>query len=275
MVIVDQSSGDSTELAVAPFLIDARIRYVRSTETGLSCGRNQGIALTSAPLIAITDDDCIVPSNWLAGIAEPFDRHPRVGVVFCTVEALPVDKPGLTPAVNFASNRIIDDVTTAWKLSGRGLALGAGMAIRRAMLDDVHGFDEMLGAGARFGSCEDNDLSWRGLIAGWWTFQNADVAVIHDGFRDLDELRQLVIRDFFGVGGAIAKYLRTGRYQIIWFLMAWILKFGLIDPGRDIVAGRKPTGFRRPYMMLRGLIAGFRTPMNRPQRVYSSNSHLS
>ncbi|MDP2290953.1 MAG: glycosyltransferase family A protein [Actinomycetota bacterium] len=273
LVIVDQSTLDDTADAVQPFLADPRIRYVRSSSVGLSCARNEGIALTSAPIVAITDDDCIVPRNWLSGMAAPFDNHARVGMVFCTVEAVPVDKPGLTPAIIFPHDQILRSPLSSWKWSVGGLNLGAGMAVRRSTFDELIGFDELLGAGARFGSCEDNDMSWRGLIAGWWTYQLAGVVVMHDGFRDLDELRELVKRDFFGVGGAIAKYLRTGRWGITWFMIGWLVRFGVVDPARDVLAGRKPTGFRRPYMLLRGLLAGLKTPMDRTNRLYVANSH--
>jgi hypothetical protein len=37
------------------------------------------------------------------------------------------------------------------------LWMGAGMAIRRSILSDVDGFDEMLGPGCTFSACEDND----------------------------------------------------------------------------------------------------------------------
>jgi|CXWK01.1.fsa_nt_gi glycosyltransferase involved in cell wall biosynthesis len=274
LVIVDQSSNDETEQAAQPFLVDPRVRYVRSREIGLSRGRNQGIALTSAPIIAITDDDCAVPTNWLDGMGKPFEDHPRVGLTFCTVEAVPVDKVGLTPAITFSQNRILRSAFAAWRHSVKGLSLGAGMAVRRTMYDEVGGFDELLGAGERFGSCEDNDLSWRGLNAGWWTYQLADVVVAHDGFRDLAELRQLVIRDFFGVGGAIAKHIRRGQLTILWFMIGWLVRFGLIGPARELLAGRKPTGLRRPYMLLRGVVAGFRTPMNKALRMYLPNSSV-
>ena len=275
LVIVDQSDDTETEVAVHAFLADERIRYVRSAAVGLSRGRNLGMALTSAPVVLITDDDCLVPANWFSGMMKPFEDEPRVGVVFCTVTAVPVDKPGHTPAIHFSESRMIQSVTEAWRIAGSGLNLGAGMAIRRRMFDELHGFDELLGAGAYFGACEDNDLSWRGLLAGWWTFRSADVAVLHDGFRDLDELRQLVIRDFFGVGGAIAKYLRTGQLAVSWFLIEWVIRFGLIGPATELMAFRKPTGFRRPIMLLRGVFAGLRTPMDPELRQYLANSQVA
>lgn len=275
MIVVDQSLTDETERAIEPFLIDRRIRYVRSSSVGLSRARNLGISLTSAPIIAITDDDCIVPRNWLTGIGQPFVDHPRVGVVFCSVEPIPVDAPGYTPHIIFSRNRILRNPKAAWTSAGDGLSLGAGMAIRRSTFLQLQGFDELLGAGARFGSTEDNDLSWRGMLQGWATFQCADVSVVHDGFRTLDEVRSLVVRDLYGVGGAVAKYLRTGRWQISWFLASWLIRFGVTLPACDLLAGRRPRGLRRPYFLVRGVIDGLRTPLDHSDLLYQRNSSLA
>jgi glycosyltransferase involved in cell wall biosynthesis len=262
LVVVDQSTADDTEKAMAPFLADPRITYARSSVPGTSRARNRGIAITTAPYIVITDDDCTVPPNWLTAICHPFEVHESVGVVFCNVEPVPVAELGVTPQVHFPANRVITSVRDVWGTSSHGLALGAGMAIRRAMLADVQGFDEVLGPGATFPAAEDNDLAWRGLLRGWWTYHTPDVAVIHDGFRPMAELRQLVTRDFLGVGGTAAKYLRVRQWQVLRFLLSWIVQFGVVEPARDVLARRRPRGLRRPYMMVRGVFRGLRTPFD-------------
>ncbi len=268
LVIVDQSSTDDTKNSVAPFLIDRHVTYIHTTTPGTSHARNLGISLTTGPYIAITDDDCIVPPDWLTKLSRPFEQEPRVGVVFCSVVPVPVAALGFTPSIVFSKNRIFKTATGAWLSSTNGLSLGAGMAIRRAMLENVPGFDESMGPGAKFGAAEDNDFSWRGLLRGWWTFQNAGVCVVHDGFRPIEELKALVMRDFYGVGGAVAKYLRTGKWQIVWFLGGWVVRFGVILPARDLIAGRRPKGFRRPYMLLLGVRDGLRTPLRRADLTY-------
>lgn len=270
LVVVDQSSDDDTSRAVAPYLADRRFRYVHSDNPGASRARNLGIHLTTAPYIVITDDDCIVPRDWLETIARPFHEEPRVGVVFCSVEPVPVVEPGLTPSITFTRTRILTSAAQAWASSRNGLSLGAGMAIRREMLLDVPGFDESIGPGAKFGAAEDNDFSWRGLLTGWWTCQSADIAVLHDGFRPMAEVRALAMRDFYGVGGASAKYLRSGQWPIVLFLGSWILRFGVTLPARDVLRGRKPKGFRRPYMLLRGVWDGLRMPLNRADLTYKA-----
>lgn len=275
LVIVDQSLDDATEHALAPFLADDRLRYVRSTQTGLGRARNTGAAVTRAPVIAITDDDCIVPPDWLEAITRPFDEDPRVGVVFCTVCAVPVDAPGHTPQIEFTTTTTLTDLRAACAAARHGLPLGAGMAVRRATFDDVHGFDELLGAGARFGSIEDSDLSWRGLLHGWSTVHSATPVVVHDGFRDLEAMRELVIRDFYGVGGAVAKYVRARKWPVLWFFLSWLVRFGIVLPAQDVLAGRRPTGFRRPMMLARGFVDGLRTPFDRATLLYESGALAS
>ena len=221
--------------------------------------------------MAITDDDCIVPRDWMRTITAPMRDDPDVGVVFCSVRPVPVDEPGYTPHVIFEENRKLTAVREAWRAGRSGLCLGAGMAVRRATFDELGGFDELMGPGARFGAAEDNDLSWRGLIKGCATYHTCDVTVVHDGFRDLDECRELVKRDFYGVGGGVAKYVRTGERGALSFLGSWLWRFGVVGPGRELLAGRRPSGLRRPLLLVRGALDGLRTPLDREALMYEVN----
>lgn len=268
LVVVDQSDGDATRLAVEPFTRDARVRYVHTSTPGASRARNLGMSLTCAPLIAITDDDCIVPPDWLPRLTAPFERNPRIGVVFCNVHPLVVHASGYTPQIHFPQSRTIQSAGEAWAHSRKGFPLGAGMALRRAVLSDVHGFDESLGPGSKFPAAEDNDLAWRALLHGWWVHENADVSVLHDGYRSAADLRELVKRDFYGVGGAIAKYLKTGHVGALGLLISWTVRFGLLEPAADLLEGRRPRGFRRPFLLLRGLTGGLLTPLEKPALRY-------
>ncbi|MGD9667555.1 MAG: glycosyltransferase family 2 protein [Hyphomicrobiaceae bacterium] len=270
-VIVDQSTNQDTYRTIEPFLSDARIRYVHSELPGTSRARNRGIALTRAPLIAITDDDCIVPPDWLSALTQPFLDDPRIGVVFGNVDAVPVNEPGHTPTIHFNSSRTVSELRMVW--SSPHLSLGASMAIRRAILEDVGGFDEHLGPGATFQAAEDNDLAWRALIAGWRIRENAEVSVLHDGFRTLDELRELVKRDFYGVGGTIAKYIKGGYWRVNILLFSCLVEFGIVEPFTAILMRRFPRGLRRPYMLLRGLRDGLKTPMDKRSLCYRPAIH--
>lgn len=268
-VIVDQSDDDSTGSAVRE-IQDARVTYVHSEVVGVSQARNLAVSMTTAPIVAITDDDCVVPPNWLREIALPFEQDEALGVIFCDVIPAPFAGVGYTPAIRFDRAETISNVGEAWRAAKSGLCLGAGMAVRRSAFEDVGGFDQMMGPGVQFGSMEDNDLSWRALCRGWSVLHTPHVFVVHDGFRDLDELRNLVIRDFYGVGGGMSKYLRAGKLRAFGFVGSWLFRFGLVLPMKEVLAGRRPTGFRRPLMLVRGLARGLATPYDAASLCFDS-----
>lgn len=266
LVIVDQSPNAETARALEPLLGDRRIRYVHLDMAGTSRARNQGFKLTTAPIIAITDDDCIVPPDWLSRLAAPFETYPEVGIVYCNVDPAPSQGEGHTPHIRFDGVRLLRTVHDI-RLT-QPLWMGAGMAIRRSILADIQGFDEMLGPGCAFSACEDNDIAWRSLVRGWWVCENPDAAVVHDGFRTLEQLRAHGTRDFYGIGGALAKYLKTGHLRIAAMSLPLLYRFGVIAPVMDLLNGRLPRGLRRPSMLIRGFFDGLRAPLDRTTGCY-------
>ena len=74
LIVIDQSHDRRTEWAVRPFAGDGRLRYFHTTAQGVAQNRNDGIRLAVGEWIAMTDDDCQVPSDWLREIAAAFGR---------------------------------------------------------------------------------------------------------------------------------------------------------------------------------------------------------
>src|SRR5262245_48069519 len=58
VVVIDQSTNDESERAIAQFLADDRFRYERSSTVGLGLAQNIGATLLRGEIIAFTDDDC-------------------------------------------------------------------------------------------------------------------------------------------------------------------------------------------------------------------------
>src|SRR5688572_29100332 len=81
VILIDQSNDDATELAVADHRTDPRFRYVRTSSLGASHARNLGLQLSTAPIVAFTDDDCRVAPDWLARIRTIFEADPSAGIV--------------------------------------------------------------------------------------------------------------------------------------------------------------------------------------------------
>jgi len=136
VVVVDDGSDDATR-TVAERAGAGYERHVRPR--GPNAARNTGIAATSAPLIALVDDDVRAPDGWLAELVDGAKRHdwaealggpiraslegPAPGA--CGREGAPITTLDLGPA-----DRETDFV---WS---------ANMAIRRAAVERIGGFDE-------------------------------------------------------------------------------------------------------------------------------------
>ncbi len=72
IIVVDDGSGDGT----ADFLAEMSQRHgiitVRQANKGPAAARNAGIRRASGKWLAFTDDDCVVPSDWLTRFERAF-----------------------------------------------------------------------------------------------------------------------------------------------------------------------------------------------------------
>ena len=171
-VLVVDSAGDThatLEVATA-----AGARYVRTDEPGLSVARNVGSRNTRAAVTAFTDDDCRPRPGWLEALMAPFD-DPAVG--FVTGQVIGAGTGTAADVVGLPAAR------WRWPDDPVGMGSGANMAVRKVVLDEVGGFDPMIGAGAAIPSAEDHELFLRALHAGWEGRHAPGSAVDHDDQR--------------------------------------------------------------------------------------------
>src|SRR5438045_8207868 len=85
LYVIDQSSDDGSENAIAEFTCDSRLHYTRTDTRGLSRARNLGLSLAKPGIIAMTDDDCRVARDWLHEMVAAFSVSDRIAVVFGNV----------------------------------------------------------------------------------------------------------------------------------------------------------------------------------------------
>lgn len=260
LVVIDQSTNDETADALQQHFPDPRLKYVRSTTVGKGKALNVGLSESSGDVVALTDDDCVVPPNWLETFDKIFAQYPQVAVCFCVVEAAEHDPDkGFVP----------DYVRTTERMSTSGhdarlvLGLGAGMAVRRSMVERLGGIDPMLGPGAVFPSCEDRDIAIRALIAGYHVYDTAMVSVEHFGFRTWEEGRELSRRNFLAIGAAYSKFLKSGRPTLMYIPLYEFVRFALWPPIWDLLHLRQPRGIARITAFIEGFIGGLRTPVDR------------
>jgi glycosyltransferase involved in cell wall biosynthesis len=260
LVIIDQSSDERCAQAVAPYVRDARVRYVRSSEVGLGNARNAGLRLARAEAVAFTDDDVVVPPTWLAATQRIFRERPRVAVAFFNVTAAEHDRSkGFIPA--YERQGSIEVTTVAGKCAARGI--GAGLCVRRSAVLQLGGFDGMLGAGGVFSSCEDGDVALRALLAGWHIFETDEVTVVHDGFRTWEEGKELTKRDWYGIGAAYAKPIKAGRLGAAVVVLYEGVGRAMLSPWAPLLKLKPPHGLKRGAYFWWGFVAGLRTPVEK------------
>ncbi|MBN2567747.1 glycosyltransferase [Candidatus Woesearchaeota archaeon] len=75
VIAVDNASTDTTPEIIRRFAAaDPRIRYAYEPRRTRGAARNRGIDETGGRIIAMTDADCIVPTDWLVTLTAPITK---------------------------------------------------------------------------------------------------------------------------------------------------------------------------------------------------------
>jgi GT2 family glycosyltransferase len=261
LIVVDQSDAPSA------LPEDPRLRYLHRPGTvGKSRAVNEGIRAASGTLFAFTDDDCTVPSTWLRAGVRVLDRHPEVGLVFGALEACAHDPTQMfIPEFRPPEFRVLRGLRNVHIRGGAG----ANMFARRELFEAVGPFDEQIGPGERYRSCEEFDMYYRALRGGFSVARDPANAVTHWGARPYaDGSGQALLRwYYYGEGVVLAKHLRCGDPNAL-RAIAWIGAGQSRDTIRAMVSRRKLTGLGRSAFWLRGLAAGLPTRVRRRERLF-------
>jgi glycosyltransferase involved in cell wall biosynthesis len=261
LLVIDQSTDDSSERALREFQSDPRLRHIRMNEVGVCRARNLAVESAKSEIVVFTDDDCEPSTGWLAAMEQSFDLSDQIGLAFCRVNAPEYDRSaGYVPVCDDSHTRTL---TSLWQFDGfRGI--GAGMAITKSWHAKIGGFDELLGPGGKFYyTGDDYGLAFRTLALGGHVRYLADVAVLHHGFRSAEEFSTMTRRTFFGIGAAQSTFLRFRPVVGLW-MMAHDLYVHVLSPiAWHAVRFKRPPVLGRITGWLSGFRNGMATPINR------------
>jgi GT2 family glycosyltransferase len=183
---------------------------VRCDRPGASVARNAGWRSSTNDLVAFCDDDVWVDAGWADALADAFVADDRIGFVTGRIDVPPGQR-----VIGVAVSILDRPEPTSYDEGTRGvIGHAASMAARRSALAAVDGFDEMLGAGARFGGSEENDVFDRLLAAGWQGRYEPTALAWHDQWRMRQ--RMIVRLDYTygrGRGARLVKLAKARRWR--------------------------------------------------------------
>jgi glycosyltransferase involved in cell wall biosynthesis len=251
LVVVDSASAEpgATEDVAAGH----GARVVRCARPGGSVARNAGWRSATHALVAFCDDDIWVAEEWADALVAAFDATAGVGFVTGRIDIPPGQQ------VRGVAISIIDRLESSeYDARSRGLlGHGANMAARRTALEQVGGFDELLGAGARFPGSEEGDLFDRLFAAGWRGRYEPGAHRWHDQWRDR---QRVIVRLDYGYGrgrGArLSKLVRTDRSRARVMAREYLWEWGLLEVVKHVRARDR---FLSAVALARlaGLVVGF------------------
>ena len=201
VLIVDNapSTANAHQLILARY---PHFRYVCELRPGLDNARNRGIAEAQGEILAFTDDDVVVASDWVGALGRAFSSDPCVGLVTGLAEPLEQDTEAQVVFERYGGfgrgcRRIYlqawPDRPLPWTLVGAGqLGAGANMAFRRDVFSRVGMFDPALDVGTPTLGGGDHDMFFRVLRGGFLCVYDPAVVVRHRHRRTMAELERLL-----------------------------------------------------------------------------------
>jgi GT2 family glycosyltransferase len=269
LVIVDQSEDDESTPSFETVPGGPAVVYHRTARSGLSSARNAGIRLSRGELIAMTDDDCEVPEDWLQRLADVFERNHGIGMVFGNVVPGRFDASrGFVPAYVRSESFLGRRAGQKNHIEG----MGACMALRRSLWVRLGGFDETLGVNRRFPAAEEGDFALRALRSGCQVYETPEFSVTHHGFRTWEQGKTLTVKYWYGTGAMYAKNLKLAPLSTARLLAG--LGVRLIVGGSSRTAkSLGPIATRRAKLraFMGGFVSGLRCRINPESECFEVN----
>ncbi len=188
VVVVDNGSQDGSAVTVRKlaesYPVPLRL-IANSSNLGFCAANNQGFAASQSELVALLNNDAEAEPGWLEALEAVIRLHDDVGMAASKILVWDPDS---------AAGKIIDKCGHLIYPDGQNRGRGSGQPdqgqfdrveevlwpdgcaamYRRAMLEDVGGFDEEF-----FAYADDAELGLRGRIAGWRCFYAPGAVVRH------------------------------------------------------------------------------------------------
>lgn len=183
IIVVDNNSTDDTPTFLRQFSKDnPNVKVIfNNRNRGFAAGNNQGLALAFAKYLVLLNNDTVVTPGWLERMIGVLQRHPKVGMVGPMSNF--VAAPQLVPEVSYRNSDELENFARQFASQYAGQTqtvqrlIAFCLAMRREVLEQVGGLDEIFG----LGNFEDDDFCVRVWLSGFEALIAKDVFIHHTG----------------------------------------------------------------------------------------------
>ncbi|MDB9514886.1 glycosyltransferase [Kamptonema animale CS-326] len=240
LVIDNAPTSDATEQLIKNKY--PQVRYVREPRPGLNWARNRAIIEAKGEIIAYTDDDVIVDSDWVKSLAQVFAEEPQVMAVTGLVvpyeleteaQVLFEKNGGFGRGFETKRYQISRGQKLPWSFISTPwiVGVGANMAFRRSMFSQIGYFDPALDVGTLTNGGGDLEIFFRTLKEGHLLIYEPNALVRHRHRQEYEKLRSQVKNN---AGSVFACFVREAiaypdeRLSLLrvtlWLVRWWYLR---------------------------------------------------
>jgi glycosyltransferase involved in cell wall biosynthesis len=219
LIVADNGSNDRTSAVVQEYAAacDRPVQLIFKPGRGVSFARNAGWRSAKSDIVAYIDDDCYPSEEYLDAVFDCLSKDPSLGFV------------GGRILLHDPSDRRMTVQESLERLSfppgsfiRPGVIQGANLALRRAALTEVGGFDPWFGAGALF-TGEEAELLARISAAGWKGAYDPTPVVYHHHGRKTARDEWCLMRSYDrGRGAYYAKCILNKSMRRL-YVRNWLL----------------------------------------------------
>ncbi|MBK8901207.1 MAG: glycosyltransferase [Anaerolineaceae bacterium] len=231
LLVVDNAPpDDSTARLIAEF---PHIRYVVEPRPGLDWARNRAVQEALGSIVAFTDDDVAIDSQWVKALVPHFANE----AVMC-VTGLVAPAARETAAQNifedyggfgrgFETRYYTMEMQKHWRYWPLGAGIfgtGCNMAYRKSLFAQIGAFDPALDVGTPSHGAGDHDMFYRTLRAGYVLVYEPAALIWHYHRASFQKLQSQLYDFGRGVYAFWTKTFLTDapmRWKTLTFAMLW------------------------------------------------------
>ncbi len=237
--------------------------YVRENKKGLDFARNAGLRATQAEFVAFADDDVVVDQMWLDNILRAFRSDEAIACVTGLTMPLELDTEAQELFERYSDGgmrrgyerQVFDRFNLLPAAAGKA-GVGANMAFRSVVLEQVGGFDEALDCGTPAMAGGDADMFYRLLRRGYKICYEPRALVWHRHRAGTDELCRQLGGYSTAVGGFLTKCLvEYGDSRALSVGYSWFRHHHLRNLALGLI-GKGPMPMPLILAELRGIVLG-------------------